>query len=51
MWNGFGGELAGWQTQERSKLKRKLRDAARRDQLPTKLREATEKYFKAIGLL
>jgi hypothetical protein len=37
--------------QERSKLKRKLRDAARLDQLPAKLRDATEKYYKAIGLL
>ena len=51
VWKGFGGQLAGWLTQERSKLKRKLRTAARRDRQPMKLRDATEKYYKAIGLL
>ena len=42
-WNGFGSE--------RSNLKRRLRSAARLDQLPAKVRDATERYFKAIGLL
>ena len=51
VWNGVGGALAGWPPEERDKLRRKLRNAARFDQLPTKVSDATEKYFKAIDLL
>jgi len=51
LWNGFGGELAGWVEQQKNQLKQKLRDAARLDRAPPKLREAIEAYFRSIGLL
>ncbi|HKU47523.1 MAG TPA: hypothetical protein VJQ58_11610 [Burkholderiales bacterium] len=51
MWNGFGGALADWLEEEKSRLKQKLLDAAQLDKAPPKLREAIEAYFRSIGLL
>jgi hypothetical protein len=51
LWNGFGGALASWVDQQKNELKQKLRDASGLNQVPPKLRDAIEAYFRSIGLL
>jgi hypothetical protein len=50
-WNGFGGELASWPPQKRDELRRRLRSAIGAGRSVQKLREAIEKYFRAVALL
>ena len=50
-WNGFGGELATWPQQKREALRRKLRSTIGAERSVQTLREAIEKYFRAVGLL
>jgi len=51
LWSGFGGELATLPQQARDQLKAKLLRAVDAERNVQKLRDAIEKYFRAIGLL